>query len=175
MSAGARPPPPYSAPSRSARRPPTPHAVSSVLARHFPGATFNGTIIASISLRRSASTAGMQDTISFTGVAIQGSANSGSPVSRTNDHTAAWRLDTVHLRHVLTINLLKAHEAAVAAKAAAAKVAATSASVSASATSGSPVSEPVCPAAGISADPAASAATTSAEPAGRDEKDTKVM
>ena len=107
MSAGAPPPPPYSAPSRSARRPPTPHAVSSVLARHFPGATFNGTIIVSISLRRSASTAGMQDTISFTGVAIQGSANSGSPVSRTNDHTAAWRLDTVHLRHVLTINVYR--------------------------------------------------------------------
>ncbi|KAK0925980.1 hypothetical protein LTR91_002929 [Friedmanniomyces endolithicus] len=143
MSAGAPPPPPYSAPSRSARRPPTPHAVSSVLARHFPGATFNGTIIIN-----------------------------NTSTQRPNNRCNLCK-KVGHIKK--NCRLLKAHEAAVAAKAAAAKVAATSASVSASATSGSPVSEPVCHAAGISADPAASAATTSAEPAGRDEKDTKVM
>ncbi|TKA28527.1 hypothetical protein B0A54_16523 [Friedmanniomyces endolithicus] len=70
---------------------------------------------------------------------------------------------------------LKAHEVAVVAKSAAATVAAASASASAPATPGSPVPDPVRPAAGLSAGPSPSAASISAEPAGRDEKDTKVM
>ncbi|KAK0356417.1 hypothetical protein LTR91_010705 [Friedmanniomyces endolithicus] len=78
-------------------------------------------------------------------------------------------------RILVHVSPLKAHEVAVVAKSAAATVAAASASASAPATPGSPVPDPVRPAAGLSAGPPPSAASISAEPAGRDEKDTKVM